>query len=130
MLASPGRTLGSVRQMTAKTTAPIGRLTKKTHCQPTVSVITPPIAGPMSEARPNTAPTKPWYFPRSAGENMSPMTASAIGKSAPAPSPCSARNATSCHISRERPESNDPMRKTASAKRSTGRRPKRSESFP
>ena len=54
-----GRTRGSARQMTAKTTAPTGRFTKKTHGQPMVSVMTPPIAGPMRELSPNTAPTRP-----------------------------------------------------------------------
>jgi hypothetical protein len=53
-----------------------------------------------------------------------------MGKSAPAPRPCSARNATSCHISREKPESSDPIRNTATANRSTGRRPNRSDSLP
>ena len=38
-------------------------------------------------AIPNTAPKRPWYLPRSAGEKRSPMTASAIGKSDPAPMP-------------------------------------------
>ena len=54
-----GRTRGSARQMTAKTTAPTGRLTKKIHCQPMVSVMMPPMAGPMSELSPKTAPTRP-----------------------------------------------------------------------
>ena len=128
--AALGRTLGSVRQMTANTTAPTGRLTKKTHCQPTVSVITPPIAGPMSELIPNTAPTRPWYLPRSAASNRSPMTARATGKSAPAPRPCTARKPTSCHISREKPAKIEPTRNTATANSSTGRRPKRSDSLP
>src|ERR1700687_414183 len=54
-LAPLGRIEGSVRQITAKTTAPTGRLTKKTHCHPMVSVMNPPIAGQMSELSPHTA---------------------------------------------------------------------------
>ena len=39
------------------------------------------------KAIPKTAPKRPWYLPRSAGVNRSPMTASAIGNSEPAPMP-------------------------------------------
>ena len=37
--------------------------------------------------RPNTAPNRPWYLPRSAGVKRSPITASEIGNRAPAPRP-------------------------------------------
>ena len=47
---------------------------------------------------PKTAPKRPWYLPRSAGVNRSPMTASAIGKSAPAPRPWMPRNRISCSM--------------------------------
>jgi len=76
---------GSRRQMMTSATAPIGRLTKKIQCQPPLSVRKPPSAGPISALIPKTAPNSPWYLPRSAGVKRSPMTASAIGKSDPAP---------------------------------------------
>ena len=39
------------------------------------------MSGPATNAMPKTAPNRPWYLPRSAGVNRSPMTASAIGNS-------------------------------------------------
>ena len=57
--------------MMTSATAPIGRLTKKTQCQPTLSVRKPPSAGPMRALMPKTAPNRPWYLPRSArGEEV------------------------------------------------------------
>ena len=83
---------------------PIGRLTKKIQCQPTLSVRKPPSPGPMRNEIPKTAPKRPWYLPRSAGVKRSPMTARAIGKRAPAPRPWMPRNRISCHISWLRPD--------------------------
>ena len=51
----------------ASETRPIGTLTKKIQCHPTVSVMIPPMAGPRSDDRPKTAPNSPRYLPRSAG---------------------------------------------------------------
>ena len=89
--APSSRCVGSVRQMTNSTTAPSGRFTKKIQCQPKLSVINPPMAGPSRKLTPKTAPKKPWYLPRSDGAKMSAMIASAIGKSAPAPRPWTPR---------------------------------------
>ena len=114
---------GSVRQITTRTTAPSGRLTKKIQCQPIVSVMIPPMAGPMTELRPNTAPKKPWYLPRSDGAKMSPMIASATGNSAPAPRPWMPRNRMNCHISCDSPHSAEPTRKIETPMRKMGRRP-------
>ena len=97
-----------MRQTTTNTIAPIGRLKKKTHGQPTVSVRRPPIAGPIRTDRPNTAPNSPWYLPRSDGEKRSPITASAIGNSAPAPRPWIPRARDSCHISCDKPGADRP----------------------
>ena len=74
-------------------------LTKNTNGQPMVSVIRPPMAGPSRLDSPNTAPNRPWYRPRSDGENRSAIVAIASGKIAPAPRPWMPRAATSCHIS-------------------------------
>ena len=88
------------------------------------------MAGPISTDRPKTAPNRPWYLPRSDGANRSPITASAIGNSAPAPRPWIPRAPIRCHISCERPASNDPTMKMPIPNRKIGRRPNRSDSFP
>ena len=62
--------------MTARLTTPTGMLTKKIQCQLTLSVRKPPSPGPIRNEIPKTAPNRPWYLPRSAGVNRSPMTAS------------------------------------------------------
>ena len=121
---------GSSREITAKATIPIGRLTKKTQCQLNVSVRKPPRPGPTRNAIPKTAPKRPWYLPRSAGVNRSPMTASAIGKRAPAPRPWMPRKRISCHIVWLRPDKAEPMRNRTMPNISSGRRPYRSESLP
>ncbi len=63
------------------------------------------MAGPIRMLRPNTAPNRPWYWPRSEGANRSPMMASAMGNRAPAPSPWMPRAAMNCHISCDSPDS-------------------------
>ena len=88
------------------------------------------MAGPMSDEMPNIAPKKPWYLPRSEGAKMSPMIASEIGKSAPAPSPCSPRNRMNCHIWLDVAHSSDPIRKMLTPIMKIERRPNRSESLP
>ncbi len=71
----------------------------------------PPSAGPMMNAMPNTAPNRPWYLPRSAGVNRSPMTARATGKSEPAPTPWMPRKMMSWAMVWLRPDSAEPTRK-------------------
>ena len=129
-VASSSRRVGRMRKITYSTTAPIGRLTKKIQCQPMLSVIRPPMAGPMIELSPKTAPKKPRYLPRSDGEKMSPMMAIEIGKSAPAPSPCRPRKAMNWAIVCERPDKADPIRKIPTPMVKSRRRPKRSDSLP
>ena len=53
-----------------------------------------------------------------------------MGMTAPAPSPWIARKAISCSIERERPQSAEPIRKTAIPNRKIGLRPYRSASRP
>ena len=60
MTRSGWLTLGMSRPMTTRVTIPIGMLTKKIQCQPTVSVRMPPVNGPTSIATAKTAPKKPW----------------------------------------------------------------------
>ena len=61
---------------------------------------------------------------------MSPMTASATGKSAPAPRPWMPRNRMNCHISCDRLHSTEPIRKMLTPMVKMIRRPKMSDSFP
>ena len=58
------------------------------------------------------------------------MTASEIGKIAPAPSPWRPRKTMSCHISWLRPQSSEPRRKRLTPIIIIGRRPNWSDSFP
>jgi hypothetical protein len=103
---------------------------KKIQCQLIASVMNPPRAGPMIADRPKTAPNRPWYLPRSAGVNRSPMTASEIGNSAPAPRPWTPRNRTSCSMVWLRPDRTEPSRNSTMPIISNGRRPYRSDSLP
>ena len=124
LLRAPSRRIvGSSRAMTARAMMPIGRLTKKIQCQLTLSVRTPPRNGPTRKAMPKTAPNRPWYLPRSAGVNRSPITASEMGKSAPAPRPWMARKRISCHIAWLRPDRAEPTRKMPMPIISNGLRP-------
>ena len=65
---------------------------------PAWSVRNPPMSGPSTLAIPNVAPTKPWYFPRTAGGKRSAMTMKAIAKRPAPPSPCTARKTMSWFI--------------------------------
>ena len=109
---------------------PIGTFTKKIQCQPTVSVISPPIAGPIRNETPKTAPNRPRYLPRSEGVYRSATTASATGKIAPPPRPWRPRNRISCSIDWLNPDRTDAIRNRLTAKMMIGRRPKRSDSLP
>jgi hypothetical protein len=51
------------------------------------------------------------------------MIVSASENSPPAPRPCTARNAASCHIDSARPHSAEPTTKMLIAARKNGRRP-------
>ncbi len=83
----------------------------------------PPSSGPITVDTPKTAPKKPWYFPRSRGGMMSPITAIVTTMSPPPPSPWTARNAISSAMFWESPQSADPIRKITIAACSTILRP-------
>ncbi len=80
--------------------------------------------------RPKTAPNSPWYRPRSRGVKRSPITARAIGKSAPAPHPWMARKTISSPMLWESPERADPARKMTMPTISIRCLPKTSPSLP
>ena len=109
--------------MIASATRPMGRLTQKIQFQLRFCVSQPPSSGPRMAETPNTAPNRPWYLPRSRGENRSPMTASEMGKMAPAPTPWMPRKSTRLSMLQLRPDRNEPMRKIEIPMSSIGRRP-------
>ena len=88
-------------RMKPTATAPSGRLTKNTQCQPRWSVMKPPTSGPMTLESPNTAPNIPWYLPRSAGGKMSATMANALVNSEADPAPCTARARMSWSVVRD-----------------------------
>jgi hypothetical protein len=81
------------------------------------------MSGPATNATPKTAPNRPWYLPRSAGLKRSPMIASAIGNSAPAPMPWRPRNRISCSMFCDRPDRAEPIRKMTMPMMNIGLRP-------
>ena len=107
---------------------PTGRLISKTHGQPTVVVITPPSAGPMIAETPHTPEKTPCIRARWCGVKMSPAIVNEIGWTAPAPSPCRARNAISAGIEVAVPHRTDPTTNRASPNMNTGLRPRMSAS--
>ena len=109
---------------------PIGMLMRKIQCHDHCSVTKPPSSGPTIALMPNTAPNSPWYLPRSAGVNRSPMTARLIGNRAPAPRPWMPRKRISWVMSWLRADSAEPIRNTVMPNIRIGLRPYRSDSLP
>jgi len=110
-------------QITTRVNAAIGRLTKKSHRQVKWSVMKPPAAGPMIEARPNEAPIMPWYLPRSRGEMMSPMIACESGMMKPMPAPWTNRAKTRNQKLGASPDSAEPTANTRMPVMYSGLRP-------
>ena len=75
----------------------------------------PPSSGPITVVTPNTAPSAPWYRPRSRSGMTSPISAIAVTMIAPPPMPCSARDGTSMVIDPASPHSTEPARKNTTA---------------
>ena len=55
----------------------------------------PPSSGPITVVTPKTAPSAPWYLPRSRSGTTSAISAVAVTIRPPAPIPCTARQPTS-----------------------------------
>ncbi len=83
----------------------------------------PPSTGPMSPARPHTAPKTPCMRARSSRLKMSPTMVSETGCIAPAPSPWKTRAAMSWVMLDERPLAAEPTRKNPIPTRRIGLRP-------
>ena len=82
---------------------------------------TPPSSGPMTVVTPNTAPSAPWYWPRSRSGMTSAISAVDVTVSAPPPSPCTARNVISSTMLLARPQKNEPTMKMATPAWKSGR---------
>ena len=90
----------------------------------------PPSTGPRMLARLNVPVKKPMYFPRSAGENMSPSVAKTEAKIMPPPSPCAKRNAMKAPMEGAAPQAADAIMNIITPPIRKNLRPKRSPSFP
>ena len=113
----------SVVATTASAISPTGSETKNTQRQSALSAIQPPVVGPITDAKPNTAPVRPCHLPRSDGGIRSPIVATASGISAPAPRPWIARAITSCVIESAMPPTTAPIMKITMPATKNGRRP-------
>lgn len=99
--------LGTLRTTARNATTPTGRLMKKIHSHPSVSIRMPPRTGPTSDAMPATAPQMPIAVPRRSGGKMRVMTAIVWGVIIDAPSPCTARATMSISIEEDSPQASD-----------------------
>ena len=117
--------------VSANTAAPIGRLTRKTQCQLSVSVRTPPSSTPMLPPAAITNPKKPIAFVRSIGSVKSIMISeSATADTTAPPRPCTARAATSIPCDVESAQRSDAAVKRPIPLTKRRRWPKRSPSRP
>ena len=90
----------------------------------------PPASGPITVATPKTAPTPPWYLPRSRSGITSAISAVAVTRSPPAPTPCTARIEMSQSMFCARPHSSEPMTKISALSWKMRLRPNRSPNLP
>ena len=107
---------------------PIGTFTQKIHCQDAPSTIAPPTSGPTATASPPTAPQAPSTRPRRSGGTAADSKVRVSGISIAAPTPCTARAATSQPIPGASAAAADPAVNTASPTVNSRRRPNRSPS--
>ena len=91
---------------------------------------TPPSSGPITVVTPKTAPSAPWYWPRSRSGMTSAISAVDVTVSAPPPSPCTARNVISSSMLFASPQKNEPTMNTSTPSWNTRLRPNRSPNFP
>ena len=114
------------------TTAPTatGRLRKKIARQETSSVSQPPTSGPSASAIADTPAQVPIARPRSSGGNVLEMIESVPGIISAAPTPWTAREATSQPSVGARPIVAEAAANTTTPMRNTRRRPKMSPSRP
>lgn len=90
----------------------------------------PPSSGPTTVVTPNTAPSAPWYLPRSRSGMTSAMSAVAVTAIPPPPMPCSARIAMRPPMVSAAPQKNEPTMNTTTLTWNTALRPNRSPNLP
>ncbi len=90
----------------------------------------PPRVGPTTVVTPKTAPSAPWYLPRSRSGMTSAIRAMAVTISPPPPMPCTARAAISIGMEVAAPAKTEPPTKTTALSWKITFRPKRSPNLP
>ena len=103
--------------------APIGRLMKKAHGQPTVSRRTSRGSGPTAAAKPPTAPHRLTVSARLLCGNAASTIDSDAGVSSAAPTACSTRAAISQPTLPARPQAADAAMNSVTPSRNTRLRP-------
>ena len=111
-------------------TRQIGRLTKKIQRQDRPLVRMPPSTGPIATATPVVAPNAPKATPRSLPVYVVPRIASEVANIAAPPMPWPARAIARNSMLGARPQSSEPIVKSAVPITKTLRRPKMSASEP
>ena len=106
--------------VTAIAAMPIGTLMKKIDCQPTRSVSTPPMSGPIATAAPVVAPQMPNAVPRCGPWKLAASSASEVANIAAPPTPCSARASSSSSGLVDRPQSSEARREQRQPAREDG----------
>ena len=109
------RSAPALRQTAISTGSAIGRLIQKTQRQPNHSVIAPPQSGPISAPASEAAAIAPRPSRRRCAGSSRITIAIATGTTAPPPTACSARDATSSSKVGESATSALPTMKTAIA---------------
>jgi hypothetical protein len=105
---------------------PIGTFSQKIHCQEAPSTTAPPTSGPMAMARPPTAPQAPRARPRRSGDTAADSRVRVSGMTMAAPTPWTARAATSQPMPGASAAAADPAVNRASPATNIRRRPYRS----
>jgi hypothetical protein len=122
---------GSARGASSTSAIPIGTLTSSTQRQDSHVVIAPPATSPSGLPIDAIAV----YAPRARARggpsaNVAAISDSAAGDAPAAPTPCSARQTSSCHSSWASPPSSDAMLNSTSPATNTRRRPRMSPARP
>src|SRR5262245_50077411 len=94
------------------------------------STMKPPMGGPAAADMAEKPAQVPIARPRSSSSNAAPMIASEHGIKSAAPTPCTARAASSCAALAARPHHSDAAAKIAVPMMKTRRRPSRSPAAP
>jgi len=129
-LVEPG-SAGTRNLQSAKTTMPIGRLTRKIQCQLRAPVKTPPRITPLVPPPDVTNPKIPMAFARSEGSRKRLiMSESASASTTAPPRPWTALATMSISGETESPQTRDASVKNAIPRRNRRRCPKRSPSLP